>query len=137
MRVRRSPAIVLSLALSAAALLVVPSTAWSDGGTAKDDVDRTSCSDSSWTRIRVAGLDGNNDRFQVFAAVFSDNDDIWAWKLRHDGDLSAQGEVKARDDTDRSFRVIRTMLDFAGPDDVFFRAENQRTGEVCRIGIDY
>jgi hypothetical protein len=137
MRVRRSPAIVLSLVLGAAALLTVPSAAGSDGGAAKDDVDRTSCSGSSWTRIKVAGIDGNKDRFQVIAAVFSDDDDIWAWKLRHDGDLSAQGEVRARDDIDRSFRVVRTMLDFAGPDDVFFRAENQRTDEVCKIAIDY
>ena len=37
MFVRRGPAIVLSLVLGAAALVSVPSAAWSDGGAAKDD----------------------------------------------------------------------------------------------------
>lgn len=135
MIVRRSPAIVLSLVLGAAALSVAPALA-KDGGTAKD-FERNPCDGPSWVRIRTDSIDGNSDRFTVVAAVFSDDDDFWSWRMRHDGDLSAQGEVKARDDIDRSFRVTRTMLDFAGTDDVTFRAEDERTGEVCRVSVDY
>ena len=135
MIVRRGPAVVLSLVLSAAALSVAPALA-KDGGVAKD-VSRNPCDGQSSVRLKVDSIDGNNNRFAVVAAVFSDDDDQWSWKLRHDGDLSADGDVKARDDIDRSFRVSRTMLDYPGTDDVSFRAENQRTGEVCKISGDY
>lgn len=135
MIVRRGPAIVLSLALSAAALSGAPALAV-DGGAAKV-VDRDPCENQSTVRIRIVQTEGNTDRFDVIASVYSDDDDYWSWKLRHNGDLSAQGEVKARDDIDRSFRVTRTMLDFPGADTVAFRAENERTGEVCKISNDY
>lgn len=135
MIVRRGPAVVLSLVLSAAALSGAPALA-KDGGAAKD-VSRISCDGKSDVRLRVSAIDGNNNRFAVVGAVFSDDDDTWSWKLRHDGDLSADGEVKARDDIDRSFRISRTMLDYPGTDDVSFRAENERTGEVCKISGEY
>lgn len=137
MFVRRSPAIVLSLVLSAAALATVPSAVARDGGAVKDGPLRRDCERSSTFKLKVAQAEGNDARLQVVAAVFSDDDDRWAWKLKHDGDLSAQGEVRARDDIDRSFRVVRTMLDFAGPDVVLFRAANQRTGEVCKGEFTY
>jgi hypothetical protein len=85
----------------------------------------------------VKPVSGNNDRFDVVGAVFSNDDDVWSWKLRHNGDLSFWGEVRARDDIDRSFRVTRTMLNLSGTDDVVMRAENQNTGEVCRVTYDY
>ncbi|CAI9414607.1 hypothetical protein [Nocardioides sp. T2.26MG-1] len=140
MLVRRVPAIVLSLVLGAAALASAPIALASDGGSATDGNDgpvRTKCDNTSWVRLNVKSIDNNADRFQVIGAVFSPDDDVWSWKMRHNGDLSAQGEVKARDDIDRSFRVSRTMLDFYGTDDVVFRAENQQTGEVCRIATGY
>lgn len=136
MIVRRGPAIVLSLALGAAALSGVSALA-KDGGAAKDGPARVDCSQSSEVRLNVRPIDGNSDRFEVVGAVFSADDDIWEWKMRHDGDVSAQGDVRARDDIDRSFRVSRTMLDFPGTDNVVFRAENQRTGEVCRYAREY
>lgn len=135
MIVRRSPAIVLSLVLSAAALSGAPALA-KDGGTAKD-VTRIHCDGPSDVRLRVSQTDGNTDRFDVVGAVFSDDDDVWSWKLRHNGDLSFWGDVRARDDIDRSFRVQRTMLDVSGTDTVFFRAENEQTGEVCKVTNDY
>jgi hypothetical protein len=137
MIVRRGPAVVLSLVLSAAALSVAPALA-KDGGAAKDDGPvRKNCDGSADVRLNAKAVDGNADRFQVIGAVFSPDDDVWSWKLRHNGDLSFWGDVRARDDIDRSFRVTRTMLDVGGVDDVVFRAENQRTGEVCRISYDY
>jgi hypothetical protein len=136
MIVRRSPAIVLSLVLSAAALSVAPALA-KDGGAATDGPVRKNCENRSDVRLNARPVDGNADRFDVIGAVFSDDDDVWSWRFRHNGDLSFSGEVRARDDIDRSFRVVRTMLDLGGVDDVVFRAENQRTGEVCRVTYDY
>lgn len=135
MIVRRGPAVVLSLVLSAAALSVAPALA-KDGGVAKD-VERNPCGASSSVRLRLEPVDGNADRFNVIGAVYSEDDDVWSWKLRHNSDLSFWGDVRARDDIDRSFRVTRTMLDVSGVDEVVFRAENQRTGEVCRVTNDY
>jgi hypothetical protein len=137
MSVRRGPAIVLSLALGAAALFSAPGALASDGGNAKDGPVRKDCEQNSDVRLNVKPIDGNGDRFEVVGAVFSPDDDVWSWKLRHNGDLSSQGEVKARDDIDRSFRISRTMLDFYGVDNVIFRAENEQTGEVCKLALDY
>lgn len=137
MSVRRGPAIVLSLVLGAAALISAPSALASDGGNAKDGPVRKNCDGSSDIRLNVKPVSGNNDRFDVIGAVFSEDDDVWSWKLRHNGDLSFWGDVRARDDIDRSFRVTRTMLDLSGSDDVVIRAENQRTGEICRASYDY
>ena len=137
MSVRRGPAIVLSLVLGAAALSSMPSALASDGGNAKDGPVRKGCENASDVRLNIKSIEGNSDRFVVVGAVFSDDDDVWTWKMRHGGDLSAQGDVRARDDIDRSFRVSRTMLDFPGTDDVSFRAENLSTGEACKISLDY
>ena len=133
MIVRRGPAIVLSLALGAAALSGASALAV-DGGATKDGPVRVDCSGSSEVRLNLKPIDGNSDRFEVVGAVFSPDDDIWSWKMRHNGDLSFWGDVRARDDIDRSFKISRTMLDVGGPDEVIFRAENERTGEVCRLG---
>lgn len=136
MIVRRGPAIVLSLALGAAALSGAPALA-KDGGATKDGPVRKNCDGSADVRLNAKKIDGNVDRFEVVAAVFSPDDDVWDWVMRHDGEVSASGDVKARDDIDRSFRVSRTMLDFYGTDDVVFRATNRRTGEVCRVYVGY
>lgn len=138
MLVRRVPAIVLSLALGAAALISAPIALASDGGNATDNGPvRKPCETSSWMRLNAKPVEGNADRFDVIGAVFSDDDDVWDWKFRHNGDLSFSGDVRARDDIDRSFRVTRTMLDLSDVDDIVFRAENRRTGEVCRISYSY
>lgn len=133
MFVRRGPAIVLSLVLSAAALVIAPSAMAGDGGTAKD-VDDCSWNTSSTYKLKVSIDD--DSRLQVIGVVFSDDEDVWNWKLRHNDDVSARGEVRARD-ADRSFRVVRTMVNLAGPDTIAFRAENSRTGEVCRGDLSY
>ena len=44
----------------------------------------------------------------------------------------ARGEVRARDrDVDRSFRIVRSMINFEGTDLVTFRAVNESTSEEC------
>ena len=134
MFVRRSPAIVLSLVLSSAALAMTPPALASDGGTAKDEPvkDTTACSDTSEVKIRATVLD--DGAIEAVGVVFSNDDDVWSWKFKHNDDFSAMGEVKAKD-ADRSLRIVRTMVDFSGPDDIFFRAENNRTGEVCKLEV--
>jgi len=137
MIVRRSPAIVLSLALGAAALSAAPALA-KDGGIAKD-VDRDSCGADTPTRakLKVDTLDGNNSRLMVVGTVWSNDNDVWLWKLKHNGELSDEGRARGDEDQDLSFRVIRTMINFYGADDIVFRAENQQTGEVCRAVVSY
>lgn len=138
MFIRRSPAIVLSLVLGAAALSGAPALA-KDGGVTRDGVDRDPCGPDTATRakLRVDTLDGNNNRLQVTGVVFSDDSDLWEWKLRHNGDISDEGRARGREDSDLAFRVNRTMLNFIGVDTVVFRAENLRTGEVCRAVVDF
>jgi hypothetical protein len=130
---RRGPAIVLSLVLSAAALAVAPSAQASDGGTAKENND---CDGPSSVKIKAEP--NGSDRFDVTGVVYSRGDDTWEWRFKHEEDLSFKGEAKADGDPDgKSFRVTRTMVNFSGAQDHFtFRAENEKTGEVCRVSVD-
>jgi len=123
---RRGPVIVLSLGLSAAALVAVPGAAAGDDGAAKD---RDPCGDGSIKMVVDPYGDG---RFEVTGIVFSNDDDIWSWKLRHDDETSADGEVRADGDKDRSFKIVRTMVDLPGDDFIAFRAVNEHTGLSCR-----
>ncbi len=129
---RRGPAIALSFVLSAAALAVAPSAVAGDGGTAKDT---DPCSKSS--KVKVKADPFGDDRFEVTGVVFSSDDDSWDWRFKHEEDVSAKGEAKADGDGEgRSFKVVRTMVNFPGASDhIVFRAENQRTGEVCRVDV--
>ena len=62
---------------------------------------------------------------------------MWDWRFKHNGDESASGDVKASQDTDKSFKIVRTMVNDSGPDTFVFRAENRRTAEVCRADVVY
>lgn len=131
MFVRRGPAITLSLVLGAAALISAPSALASDDGPAKD---YSVCEKLSTTRLKVT-LD-EDGRLFVVGSVYSDDEDFWSWKLKHNDDYSASGELKAKD-ADRSFRVTRTMVDLVGVDNVTFRAQNSRTDEVCKVDVNF
>lgn len=137
MNIRRSPAIVLSLVLGAAALSGAPALA-KDGGATKE-VGRDQCDSSTVSRakLKVDYLNGNTSRLLVTASVWSEDADVWSWKLRHNGAISDDGRARGREETDLSFRVIRTMINWDGADDVVFRAENERTGEVCRASVSF
>ena len=130
---RRGPAIVLSLVLSAAALVVAPGAMASDGGTAKDT---DPCEKASKVKVRVDPY--GDDRFEVTGIVYSSDDDTWSWRFKHEEDISAKGEAKADGDGEgRSFKVVRTMVNFPGATDhIVFRAENENTGEVCRVDVN-
>lgn len=131
MFVRRGPAIMLSLVLGAAALVSAPSALARDGEIAKD-ID--SCRDSSTYKLKVAT--NNADRLEVTGIVWSDDEDVWEWKFKHNDDVSVDGLVRATD-ANKSFKIVRTMVDLAGPDTVVFRAENSVTHEVCRGEVIY
>ena len=60
-----------------------------------------------------------------------------ALRLKHEGEVSDDGRARGSENSDLSFRVVRTMFNLPGADDVVFRAENQRTGEVCRAAVSY
>lgn len=124
---RRGPVIVLSLVLSAAALVVAPSATAGDGGAVKD---RDPCGDGSIKMVVDPYGDG---RFQVTGIVYSQDGDVWTWRLRHDSETSADGQVRADGDGEgRSFKIVRTMVDLPGSEFIAFRAENNRTGLACR-----
>ena len=130
MFVRRRLATVLTLGVSAAALVLAPSAMAGGGEPAKE---KDECQNSSLVKIKVTPEGGN---FEVVGVVWSDDDDIWDWKMKHNGDDSAEGSVRAKD-TDKSFRITRIMLDFSGVDSFVFRAQNRRTDEVCRASLTY
>ena len=130
MIVRRRLATVLTLGVGAAALVLAPSAMAGGGEPVKD---KDECEKSSVVKLKVVPDGGN---FEVVGVVWSDDDDIWDWKMKHNGDESAEGDVKAKD-ADKSFKITRTMVDFVGPDKFVFRADNRRTGEVCRAALTY
>jgi hypothetical protein len=85
----------------------------------------------------VDTVDGNSSRLQVVGTVWSDDADAWDWRLKHNGEVSDDGRARGSEESDLSFRVVRTMINFYGADDIVFRAENLRTGEVCRAFVSY
>lgn len=128
---RSTLVVMLSFVLGVAALVTAPSASASDD----DDVVRGgSCSDTSWKRLRV--ISDGDGRLDVIGTVWSDDNDLWEWRMTHDGDVSAKGEIRADGDSDRSFRVRRTMLNFPGTDVIAFRADNTRTGEACFARVE-
>jgi hypothetical protein len=160
MIVRRGPAVVLSLGLSAAAFAMAPTAIADDGGPAKDapvseripigrdisakvpagytfdgDAESEACGQGSRVKVKV---DTADDGHLVAAGiVFSDDGHLWSWKFKHNDDVSADGEVRADDDQNKSFKIVRTMVNFVGPDSVMFRAEDEASGEVCKVDIYY
>lgn len=148
MSVLRSLAFGLSLVLGSAALVGAPSALAGEGGTAKIDgrsIDRQAadpipefgkCSGASRVKVRVeADAVG---RLEAVGVVFSEGEQLWSWKFKHDGDFSAKGEVRAKElDSNRSFRIVRSMINFEGTDVVTFRAVNETTNEECDAELAY
>ena len=145
MYVRRGPAIVLSLVLSAAALVMAPGATASDGGPAKDigagvaagftfdgEQDTDPCEGGGKVRLKVdTDADG---RLVAAGMVWSDDENVWTWRFKHNEELSDKGDIQAKD-ADKSLKVVRTMINYSGPDQVVFRAQNTVTGEVCRAEL--
>ena len=128
---RRAPRSILAGLLASAVLLAVPAAQARDADVEKNT---NPCKDTSSVKLKAE--DDGGGIIRVSASVFSEDDDTWEWRLKHNDDLSAKGTVKAKD-ADRSFRIVRDMADFAGLDDISFRAQNSATGEVCAVSVLY
>lgn len=96
---------------------------------------RVECKADSDAEVRLRVEVDEEGRFNVIGVVFSDDVDIWSWRMLHNDDVSYKGEVQA-EDADRSFRIQRSMVDLPGRDDIVFRAVNQSTDEVCRAQLE-
>lgn len=131
MYVQRGPGIVLSLVLGAAAFAIAPSAVADDVGTAKD-VDP--CSMAATVKLRAVTRD--DGRIEVVGTVWSNDDNVWDWRFKHNGDLSFEGAVVADGDQSKSFRVERTMVP-SPPDTIIFRAQNRANDQVCRAEINF
>lgn len=127
---RLKTTLALGAVLGAGAITLAPfATAGEPTGSGRVDCKGTSTAD---VRLRV-DPDGEG-RFDVSGVVFSDDEDVWSWRMLHNDDVSYKGEVQAKD-ADRSFKISRSMVDLDVPDDVVFRAVNQSTDEVCRAEV--
>lgn len=120
---------LLGCALLLPMALAAPAAASGDD----DRVDlRGSCSGRAEWRLRVRSDDG---RLEVEAEVDTDRaGQRWAWKLRHNGSVSARGHSRTAGSSG-SFEVERTIVDLAGSDEVRFRATYG--GQVCRAVVHY
>lgn len=130
---RRTFRAVLGLLVACSLVLAGPSALAKkkDDGTVKD---KDSCRASSSVKLKIEPE--STGVIQVTAVVWSDDSDVWDWKMKHNDDTSARGTVRAKD-ADKSFKIVRDMADFSGPDYVEFRAQNGVTGEVCKHELTY
>ena len=128
---RRAPRSILAAVLAASVLVLAPSAQARDDDPPPKVVDCRKTSD-----VKLKAEDAGGGVIQVAASVFSEDDDTWDWKLKHNDDVSYKGTVKAKD-ADRSFRIVRNMADFSGTDEIGFRAQNNATGEVCSVSLSY
>jgi hypothetical protein len=107
--------------------------AFASHGGGGDDV-RTSghCSGSAHWKLKAKPDDG---RIEVEGEIDSNvSGQTWAWKLKHNGSVSARGSDKTGG-ASGSFEVKRRMANLAGQDHFVFRAEHH--GQVCRGTISY
>lgn len=125
-----------TLAAAAAAVIGAAVLGLAPGAIGDSGPDRGSCRGDSTSNYKLRATSAEDQRISVAATVFSEDADTWEWKLRHNDDLSASGKVDAKD-ADRSFRIVRSMIDFDGLDTITFRAENLSTGEICKGEITY
>jgi hypothetical protein len=106
---------------------VAPASASHGGG----DAVRThgGCGGPAVWKLKVKPDDG---RIELEAEVDSNrNGQVWAWRIKHNGSLSAKGTRTTRG-ASGSFSVSRRMSDLAGTDHFTFRAVRRATGDVCR-----
>ena len=117
---------------TAAAVIValIPSGA----GASDDEVRRSgSCSGTSDWEMRAKW--DSEQRIELRGRVENTRaGQAWTWKIKHNGSVSAQGRAVTGSS---GFEVRRALVDLAGVDHCVFRAERQRTGEVCRGRIDW
>jgi hypothetical protein len=123
MTTRTVPTLVAALALTT--LGAAPAHA-SHGG---DVVRRGACDGSTHWKVKASHDDG---RIEVEGEVDSNrNGQAWAWRLVHNGSVSAHGTQTTKPPSG-SFEVRRRVVDLKRTDSLTFRARNTKNGEVCR-----
>jgi hypothetical protein len=98
---------------------------------AKDgDVVRSgACSGSTHWKLKASEEDG---RIEVEGEIDSNKvGQLWRWRLRHDGSISARGKARTQAPSG-SFERRRVVVDMKGTDTLTFVARHRRSGEVCR-----
>jgi hypothetical protein len=94
-----------------------------------DVVRRGGCTGSTHWKVKAGHDDG---RIEVEGEVDSNrNGQTWAWRLVHNGSVSAHG-TRTTKAPSGSFEVHRRVVNLKGTDTLTFRARNSRSGEVCR-----
>ena len=122
------------LAVLATLATVATLTATVAPATAGDDevIRRGSCSGTADWKLKVKTDDG---RLEVEGEVDSnDNGQDWAWRLKHNGSVTARGTATTSGRSG-SFSVERRVVDLSGTDTLVFRAEHR--GQVCRGVVNY
>jgi hypothetical protein len=115
------------VALALAAFMAAAPAAVASGS--DDVVRRGSCTGATHWKLKAGPDDG---RLEVEGEIDSNrNGQTWAWRLVHNGSVSAHGTGTTRGPSG-SFGVERRLVDLAGRDTLVFRARNPRSGEVCR-----
>jgi hypothetical protein len=117
-------------AAAAAVIAMVPTSVSASG----DEVRRSgSCSGKASWEMRAKWDD--DDRIELRGHVENARPgQTWAWKIMHNGSVSAQGRKVTGSG---GFEIRRALVDLPGVDHCVFRAERLRTGEVCRGVIDW
>jgi hypothetical protein len=123
---------------------MAPNAVAVEGGPAKDGhvsqrsspvKDSAPCADGSRVRLKIVSED--DGVLIATGTVWTQGTDRWAWRFMHNSDLSAHGQVKAHPGKGPAFQVTRSMVNLIGPDHFVFRAENLKSGEVCRVDVFY
>jgi hypothetical protein len=99
-----------------------------------DVIRRGSCAGSTDWKLKASP---ENGRIEVEAQVDSNRvGQVWRWRLRHNGSLSARGRATTQAPSG-SFEVRRVVVDLSGVDRLRFRSVNRRTGEVCLARVRF
>lgn len=128
---RTTLAACAAAALTLPMALVAPANA-SHGGGGNDVRTSGGCSGSAHWKLKAKP---DNGRIEVEGEIDSNRSgQVWRWKLKHNGSVSARG-TKKTSGRSGSFDVERRMANLAGKDHFVFRAEHR--GQVCRGTISF
>lgn len=124
------PAHLVVVVLVATSLVTVASPAQARSGSGGHVVvHRGPCSGPTDWKLKVGA---ENGRLEVEGEVDSNRaGQTWTWRIVHNGSLAASGTRRTAGPSG-SFGVRRVLGNQRGTDTVTLRAENTRSGEVCR-----
>lgn len=127
---------LVTMIVASAVLSVLPASAsgGTSGGGGDEVVKRGSCSGPATWKLKAKP---DNGRIEVEGEVDSNwSGQIWRWRIRHNGDVSARGKATTHG-TSASFSVTRWLVNAAGTDTIGWRARNVTSGQVCRGSLRF